>query len=175
MKKKMVFIVIGCVIAIIIAGMIIGYYNFKNSYRYTQYQLYLATKKSDSTIAMKYYDIDKIVDNKISDIISSEMQNNPFAALGVAIVENMRPALIKNVEKQISDSYDNHGNDNMPCKLKLFWYAYTNTPVNPNFKFEFKKINDKKIKITAIERMENTQTTFTMQKIEKRWVITAID
>lgn len=175
MNKKIFLIGLGAIAIVVVSVILTLYINFRTSYRYTQYQFYMAAKKANSALALEYYDINKIVDNKISSVVSDELNDNPFAALGIAMIENMRPSLVNTLEKQIVESYETVNADDLPNAITLFWLAYNDKPINKDYIFEFKKINDKKVIKKEINTIDNSNTVYTMQKIDKKWVVTSVE
>ena len=95
MNKKKLVIFIGTFILSIILILSSLYIIFRQSVQYAIFQLTLAQKYQDSQTALQYYDIEKIADSAIADA-TEELANddNPFAGLGISMLNNMRDAII---------------------------------------------------------------------------------
>jgi len=173
MSKKQIFISsVIAVILILIIVIICLILNFINSPRFGAYELTMAIKEQNSERAIKYYDIDKIVDNMIADATNDILkENTEFAALGISMMNNMKDIYKTQYKKNLIEEYETKSEkiDKM-SKFKILYLAYTSKPVSAD------KLIYKKHKNTASQsycsKDEKDCYKYTWEKIDKKWKIT---
>ncbi len=108
LKNKLLLIVLGAVI--VLGG---GFYWFMDTPQYSMWQLKTAIAKHDSELAMKYFNVDKMVDNvwpKMTSALMTEAQkaDDTFGIMGLLLgsgmVDNMKPMIKEQLRTSLKES-----------------------------------------------------------------------
>lgn len=110
-----------------------GFYWFIGTPQYSMWQLKTAVAKHDSELAMKYFNIDKMVDNmwpKMTSALMTEAQksDDTFGIMGLllgsGIVDNMKPMIKEqlrtNLKETLSDSKPSDSTANAEDNASIF-------------------------------------------------------
>lgn len=172
-KKKLAISlsVLTLLIIIILSSIFIA---FRQSVRYAIFQLTLAQKYQDSQTALKYYDIEQIADNVIADI-TDELANddNPFAGLGISMINNMKDSLIAKYRKDITEQYETEDAELKSLNnFVILYYTISDKPIKAS-KITFKEISKNKV-IQTFAYTEGTSMSRTWVKNNNQWKIIEI-
>lgn len=171
MNKKKLIIFLSVFILLIIGVFSSIYITFRQSVRYAIYQLALAQKYQDSQTALKYYDIEQIADNVIADI-TDELANddNPFAGLGISMINNMKDSLIAKYRKDITEQYETEYPELEALNnFVILYYTISDKPILAS-KITFKEISKNKV-IQTFAYTEGASMSRTWAKNDNQWKI----
>lgn len=167
-KKYWKFAVAGIIILILLF-VLCAFVSWKKSPRFARFEIAMAYRNNDTTIAEKYYDYEKIVDKYISEIME-DAQNDPFGGLAVAMVANLRPTLINQLKNSVEEGIEQDKEFKKRSIIDIFWRSYNVEPSDAIAKVE--KINKKKEIYYTCPFKESGCIKFTWEKGEKNWQIT---
>ncbi len=179
MKKVIIGV---CIFVFIVLFVIIAIYiSFLNSYRYTKYQINLGFKyKNPDTV--QYYDIEKIVDNRVQRVIQQNI--NLDETLGkqhdhlndiytLEVYNNMKETILKKEEIIIRNAFKNGDKNSEDISdFKIFWYAFTDKSLKAEYKTTRKVINKNKVEFETENQAKKEYYHTTYEKINKKWLIT---
>lgn len=178
MLKKIIAIVsiVLLIVSLFFAGVFI---NFKNSYRYTVYQMNIGLKNKDTGI-IKYYDIEKILNNNLKRTIQqsinldktlNRVHDNGQDVFALKMFDEMKDTLIKQKRIYIENDikFNSPNLDNI-SDFQIFWSAFTNKPIMPNVTLKINKINKNKIEIVSEKGDEHMISLY--EKIDNMWMLT---
>ncbi len=178
MKKKILIILFLLILFILIAIPTFLYLDFKNSPKYTLYQLYVATQNNNAELGMKYFNVEKIVDNFIAVNVAKDFEeDNPYAAFGAAIAQAIKPAMVEKIRKDLETSFNSpQENTVKENQFKLMWIAFRNIPISDDIKSQtYKQIEKNKYTLTQCFKSSDKCNSETFEKIDGKWIITAMD
>ena len=116
MKNKKLIVILPSVMILLFVILVAIYINYTKSVQYATYQVTIAQKTQNPELALKYYNIDEIIDTKINNLISElteEEMSNPFMPMGISMITNMREPFKIKLEKELENLYTQE-----PGKLK---------------------------------------------------------
>lgn len=173
-KKSIIILAVSLILLFILSTFIWLFVDFKNSVRYARYEMLIAQKNKDSSVVEKYYDVEEIVDSMINDHIK-ETADDPYSALGAAMVTNMRPALIKKVKSDLEESAESENLDTEKMSnWKIFWYSFNDKSFFSGKIYKPEYFGKNKVKVlTGIVTLD-TCNEFTWKKQNKQWKIVEI-
>uniref|UniRef100_UPI004026DF1B hypothetical protein n=1 Tax=Candidatus Stercorousia sp. TaxID=3048886 RepID=UPI004026DF1B len=171
MNKKKLVIFIGTFILSIILILSSLYIIFRQSVQYAIFELTLAQKYQDSQTALQYYDIEKIADSAIADA-TEELANddNPFAGLGISMLNNMRDAIIAKYKKDLTEEYETEYQQLKSLNnIAILYHTITNKPIAAST-ITFKTISKNKV-IQTFTNADGESMSRTWAKNDNQWKI----
>ncbi|MBU1092071.1 DUF2939 domain-containing protein [Patescibacteria group bacterium] len=123
LKNKLLLIVLGAVI--VLGG---GFYWFMGTPQYSMWQLKTAIAKHDSELAMKYFNVDKMVDNvwpKMTSALMTEAQQSDDTLgfmgilLGSGIVDNMKPMIKEQLKTSLENTFSGNQQGNQTTNTEV--------------------------------------------------------
>ncbi len=169
-KKKLIitFVVIFVLLIIVLISLYIG---FRQSVRYAMYDLTLAQKYQDSQTALKYYDIEKIADNAIAEATEELVnEDNPFAGLGIGILNNMKDSLVAKYRKDLTEEYESEQPQLKSLNnIVILYHTITDKPIAAAT-ITFKKVSKNKV-IQTFTNTEGASMSRTWVKDDRGWKI----
>lgn len=176
MKKKLI---IGLSIILIILGIAItiAWFRFYTSPRYTAYQLTIAAKNQDGQLALKYHDINRMVENQIARVNKDiqEDGNEFLVMVKINLLSQLKETLPIKYKQDIIEQYETKSEkiSNMP-NYKILYYAYMNKPVTAK-KLIVEKIAKNRVKQSFCN--ENGQNCYirTFEKEGNIWKVSDIE
>ncbi|MCR5260621.1 MAG: hypothetical protein K6C94_02165 [Candidatus Gastranaerophilales bacterium] len=176
MKNKLI-IGLSVILIIFVVVIAIMWFNFYTSPRYTAYQLTIAAKNQDSQLALKYHDIDRIVENRIArankDI--QEEENAFIAMTELSLLSQLKETLPIQIKQNIIDEYETKSEEliKMP-DYKILYYAYKNKPVSAK-KLIVEKIAKNRVKQSFCNEQGKNCYIRTFEKEGNIWKVSDIE
>lgn len=175
MKKYIVIFIILCVTVITIV-----YFAFKNSYKYTDYQIKLGMKhKNPETCSFYNFEKmhDKIVERyinqrKLIDEVTEKTHNSSDDIFTLQTYENMKSSVLKNDELNCKDIFTT-GDESLKeiSDFKLLWLAITNQSTDLNKKITVTKINKNKYEKEIKNTSNDNSNIVIYEKINNKWMV----
>lgn len=143
---------------------------FKQSVKYAAYQLFLAKKYQDSQLALQYFDLEKMTDaeivQKTDELINS---GNPFATIGINMLNNMRDTLISKNRQSVIEVYEEENPELKKINdIKILYCIITEKPIL-NTRIVFKKVSKNKVIQNYIHKDGSSSPGWIWIKENKRW------
>ncbi|KAA0894288.1 DUF2939 domain-containing protein [Oryzomonas rubra] len=117
MKKLMIFV--GVIVVVVVSVFVYA----KGTPQYSLYQFRKAVENHDADTAMKYFDVDSIVDNFMNDFMKSQDEKKPaneFEAMGnnlaKGLIAMMLPAMKESLKGQLKTGITTPSDDKTPVK-----------------------------------------------------------
>ncbi len=177
MKKKVIIIFCSIILTAVVSFSVF-WTGFKNSYKYSYYQILMAQKNNDAEALLSYFDFDSIV-NKIVDVQIEEMKKslngNPFASFGISLMENLKPALAEFMKEGVKENFSKNSNELQKVNsIAIIYNICRNKPFENQIMID-KKIDDNTVKVQVCESNKKNCYTFLFQNMNDKWIITGID
>ena len=117
MKKLIIFM--GIIVVILVSGFVYA----KGTPQYSLYQFRKAVENHDADTAMKYFDVDSIVDNLMNDFMKAQDEKKPaneFEAMGnnfaKGLMAMMIPTMKETLKGQLKTAITTPSDDKTPLK-----------------------------------------------------------
>lgn len=176
MKKKVIIITITTIALIAVLCLLVICLSFNNSPRYTMYRLIVAEKENNPELACEYFDFDKIADNhigRVTEAMMEQLEDNPFATMGLSLIQNMKPGLVAKMKKELTAG---NASDELKAKSKFEIYYICLTGNFDKVEDKYKKISKNKFEMTTCPKnnKENCTPARILEKTNNKWVVTDI-
>uniref|UniRef100_A0AAU8ATA1 DUF4829 domain-containing protein n=1 Tax=Dulem virus 31 TaxID=3145749 RepID=A0AAU8ATA1_9VIRU len=158
----------------------ISYLNFRNSWRYTRYQIALANKYKNPEVVM-YFDCEKISDNNLQrkiwqaknlDEALDRPHDDSADMIAYQFYNSNKEIIVKNLELGIKHNFEfAPDTSTQTSDLKLFWKVFRNQPISTT-SFQVKKLSSQKVETTDTNNNDDDDITIVYEKINKQWKVT---
>lgn len=177
MMKNKITIVLSVILLLFIIAIIVIWYNFYTSPRYSAYQLSIAAKNQDSQLALKYHNIDRIVENQIARANKDiQEENNEFLALAkINLLSQLKDTLPIQIKQELIEEYESKSDKliNTP-NYKILYYAYMNKPISAK-KLTVEKHTKNKVKQSFCNAEGKNCYIRTFEKNGNIWKVSDIE
>lgn len=103
---KKLIILVGIILVVAVTGFVYA----KGTPQYSLYQLRKAIENHDADTAMRYFDVDSIVDHQINDIIGQDKKKptSEFEQMGNNIVRERMAKVIPTIKETLKSQFKNN-------------------------------------------------------------------
>lgn len=175
--NKRIIIVSLIIFTIIILVFAVLFVNFYTSPKYTAYQLTIAAKNQDSKLALKYHNIDRLVENQIARANKDiQQEENEFIALTkINLLSQLKDTLPIQFKQDLIEEYETKSDKliNTP-NYKILYYAYMNKPISAK-KLTVEKLAKNKIKQSFCNEEGRKCYVRTFEKEGNIWLVSDIE